>query len=111
MPSVTIRLSKLLHSRIQATSFQDRTSLSEAVRLLLEEALNRRLPGCGDPVTMDDLQKLAVKWERLIVAILATEQMVVRCLDPHRAVLPMAGQKAIELAAEMLGTSRPMAAP
>jgi len=104
-------VSKLLHARIQATSFKDRTSLSEAVRLLLEEALNRRLPGCGDPVTMDDLQKLAVKWERLIVAILATEQMVVRCLDPHRTVLPMAGQKAIELAAEMLGTSRPKVAP
>ncbi|HOX46039.1 MAG TPA: hypothetical protein PK668_20725 [Myxococcota bacterium] len=59
---------------------------------------------------MNDLRKYAVTWERLIVAILATEQMVVRCLDPHRTVLPMAGQKAIELAAEMLGTSRPKAA-
>ncbi|HOX60137.1 MAG TPA: hypothetical protein PLC99_24950 [Verrucomicrobiota bacterium] len=111
MPSMTIRMSKLLHSRVQATSFQDRTSLSETVRLLLEEALAKRGPGCGDPVTMDDLQKLAVKWERLIVAILATEQMVVRCLDPHRSVIPHAGQKAMELAAEMLGTSRPKTAP
>jgi hypothetical protein len=111
MTIMSIRLPILLHARLKGSAERRRTSVAQLLRELLEAGLNRQENGTGDPVTMDDLRKFAATWERLIVAIFATEQMVVRCLDPHRTMLPMAGQKAIELAAEMLGTSRPKAAP
>jgi len=102
MTNLTIRISNLLRTRLIATAGKERVSISELVRVLLNDSLDRRQAGGGDPVTMADLKKL----ERLFVAIFATEQMVVRSLDPHRSLLPLAGKKAMELTAEMLGTKR-----
>lgn len=111
MPKLTIRISKLLYSRILVVAERERICLSEVARMFFEEALDRRQPGGGDPVTLDDLQQLAVKWERLIVAIFAIEQMVVRSLDPNFALLPEVGKRAIRMTEELLGTGCPKAAP
>ncbi|HOX46995.1 MAG TPA: hypothetical protein PK668_25585 [Myxococcota bacterium] len=84
MPSLTVRMSRLLYSRIQAASAIDCKSLSEAVRALLEEALVRRNSGGSGPATMEDLRKLAAQWERLCTAILMTEQSMDRSLEQQQ---------------------------
>jgi len=103
MTNLVVRVSGVLRARLNEASRRHRKTVGELVREFLEASLEREENGTGEPVTMAELKKL----ERLFVAIFATEQMVVRSLDPHRSLLPLAGEKAIELTAELLGTKRP----
>lgn len=102
MTNLVVRIPIILRARLKAVAGRRRMTVAKLVRGLLEESLDRAENGTGDPLTRGDLLKL----ERLFLAIFATEQMVVRSLDPNRALLPAAGQKAMELTAEILGTKR-----
>ncbi|HOX59160.1 MAG TPA: hypothetical protein P5117_05230 [Spirochaetia bacterium] len=102
MTNLVVRVPFVLRARLKEASRRHRKTVGELVRELLEASLDREENGTGEPFTMSDLKKL----ERVFVAIFAIEQMVVRSLDPHRSLLPQAGQKAIDLTAELLGTKR-----